>query len=404
MQIKKTAIAMMMFLVATFAFADFASAQGYSPLVQIPGVSLINGTTNLSLYLVGMYNFLLSIVGIVAVMMLIIGGMKYITAAGNQAAVSDAKDTIYNALFGLLLAILSWVIVAEINPDVLYIKSPSSEFASSDPVNLGLSCGVYDAVANTCVCDDGISIAGTTSAQDCANQCDAGGHCLLCVGSYDPVGDALGAVCTCRDGTVLVPTFASAAICDLNCSVSNCDFSNLSPCTKAGTPVDSSSPNFEGKCNCINDDDITLPAGQTCQEACKIADCLVADLRIGHYQPIIAIPVEDYCIYSSPKENPLVMTDNMQVRPCVHKTISGNRNAGWEHNFAGSGWIADPPSNSPTWSVFAGYAALLLEPSCEQADDGGGFVLCPFAVRAYDTVGNMSEDVLWVKVLEPIGP
>lgn len=112
--------------IAITSSANLAGAAAeWTPLVRIPGLPT-TGTVNLSMYLIGLYNFLLSIVGIVAVVMLIIGGMRYITAVGNPTAISDAKDIIISAITGLILALLSWVFISAINPDVLYIKQPGS--------------------------------------------------------------------------------------------------------------------------------------------------------------------------------------------------------------------------------------------------------------------------------------
>lgn len=115
---------------SAYAAADPAptgtAAAGYEPLVEIPGVP--EGPVDISKYLLGIYDFLLSIVGIVAVVMLIWGGMQYIAAAGNGGAVTTAKESIKDALFGLLLALLSYVIVGTINPDVLYLRQPGAAF------------------------------------------------------------------------------------------------------------------------------------------------------------------------------------------------------------------------------------------------------------------------------------
>jgi len=76
MPTKKTAFIMAGFIFAiAMASANFAGAAEWTPLVRIPGLPA-TGTVNLSMYLIGLYNFLLSIVGIVAVVMLIIGGMR----------------------------------------------------------------------------------------------------------------------------------------------------------------------------------------------------------------------------------------------------------------------------------------------------------------------------------------
>ncbi len=51
------------------------------------------------------------IVGIVAVIMIIIGGLKYITSGGDSSNISSAKSTILYAIIGLVVVALSQVIV-----------------------------------------------------------------------------------------------------------------------------------------------------------------------------------------------------------------------------------------------------------------------------------------------------
>ena len=51
------------------------------------------------------------IVGIVAVIMIIYGGFKYITSGGNQESVKTAKTTIIYALIGLVIVALAQIIV-----------------------------------------------------------------------------------------------------------------------------------------------------------------------------------------------------------------------------------------------------------------------------------------------------
>ena len=54
---------------------------------------------------------ILTVLGFIAVIMLIIGGVKYTLSAGDAKAVTDAKNTILYALIGLVIAILSYAIV-----------------------------------------------------------------------------------------------------------------------------------------------------------------------------------------------------------------------------------------------------------------------------------------------------
>ena len=56
-------------------------------------------------------NLMLFIVGILAVIMLIWGGIKYATSAGDSNKVTAAKNTILYAVIGLAVAVLAFAIV-----------------------------------------------------------------------------------------------------------------------------------------------------------------------------------------------------------------------------------------------------------------------------------------------------
>lgn len=56
-------------------------------------------------------NIMLYIVGIIAVIMLILGGIKYATSAGDSAKVTSAKNTIIYSIVGLIIAIFAYAIV-----------------------------------------------------------------------------------------------------------------------------------------------------------------------------------------------------------------------------------------------------------------------------------------------------
>lgn len=56
-------------------------------------------------------NILLFVIGIVAVIMIIVGGIRYTTSAGDEKAVRAAKDTILYAVVGLVVAALAFAIV-----------------------------------------------------------------------------------------------------------------------------------------------------------------------------------------------------------------------------------------------------------------------------------------------------
>jgi hypothetical protein len=201
MPLKKVSSLILMFLlfIAAISSANLASAVEWTPLVRIPGLPSA-GTVNLSMYLIGLYNFMLSIVGIVAVIMLIIGGMRYITAVGNPSAIGDAKDIITNAIIGLILALLSWVFISTINPDVLYIKKPGS--GVTDP-----SLGVKNL-------GDPVIVLPSTSSSPCiANNSPVNANSL----NFDK--EPYNSRCQCVD-QAFVPL--AGLTCQATCATSNC--------------------------------------------------------------------------------------------------------------------------------------------------------------------------------------
>ena len=56
-------------------------------------------------------NTLLFLVGVISVIMLIIGGIKYIISGGDQNAVTSAKNTILYAIIGIVVAFLAFAAV-----------------------------------------------------------------------------------------------------------------------------------------------------------------------------------------------------------------------------------------------------------------------------------------------------
>ncbi len=57
-------------------------------------------------------NALLFLIGAVSVVMIIYGGFKYVTSAGDTSAVSSAKNTILYAVVGLVVALAAYAIAS----------------------------------------------------------------------------------------------------------------------------------------------------------------------------------------------------------------------------------------------------------------------------------------------------
>ena len=56
-------------------------------------------------------NVLLFIVGALSVIMLIVGGLRYVISGGNAGAVTTAKNTILYAIVGLVIAFLAYAAI-----------------------------------------------------------------------------------------------------------------------------------------------------------------------------------------------------------------------------------------------------------------------------------------------------
>lgn len=54
---------------------------------------------------------LLFLIGAIAVIMIIIGGFRYVISQGDSGNVTSAKNTIMYAVIGLIVAIFAWAIV-----------------------------------------------------------------------------------------------------------------------------------------------------------------------------------------------------------------------------------------------------------------------------------------------------
>ncbi|MDB5186541.1 MAG: hypothetical protein JWM07_13 [Candidatus Saccharibacteria bacterium] len=56
-------------------------------------------------------NVLLFVVGAISVIMIIIGGLRYVVSGGDSTNVSAAKNTILYAMVGLIIALLAYAII-----------------------------------------------------------------------------------------------------------------------------------------------------------------------------------------------------------------------------------------------------------------------------------------------------
>ena len=93
-----------------FAASNICSNSSVSD--EVKAAAGCGGTTGtLDSALTSILNAIILIMGIVAVIFIIIGGVNYITSSGDSNKVKKAKDTILYSVIGLVICALAFVIV-----------------------------------------------------------------------------------------------------------------------------------------------------------------------------------------------------------------------------------------------------------------------------------------------------
>jgi len=65
-----------------------------------------------------LYQWIVKIAGICALLMIVWGGAEYaFFSSANPAKVEEAKEKIKSAIYGLLIVLLSWLLLYIINPE-----------------------------------------------------------------------------------------------------------------------------------------------------------------------------------------------------------------------------------------------------------------------------------------------
>jgi hypothetical protein len=89
-------------------------------------------------YIKYIYMAAIIISGFIALLMIVIAGVRYMASVGSPSKMGDAKDQIYSAILGLAILIGSWLILTTINPQITYLKEANQSAILPD-----ISPGVY---------------------------------------------------------------------------------------------------------------------------------------------------------------------------------------------------------------------------------------------------------------------
>ncbi len=138
---KKITLIFLISLVCSFSFlflagiaptrADPPEDVKFKPQVGIPdskfeegevNMSNFEGTEAIGEYVKAIYTWAISIVGVLAATVLLIGGIIWLTAGGNTTRVETAKSWIAGSITGLVLALASYTLLYQINPDLVAFR------------------------------------------------------------------------------------------------------------------------------------------------------------------------------------------------------------------------------------------------------------------------------------------
>jgi hypothetical protein len=124
-KIKKTGVFKLLAISLVILFQLFIvihfvnAAYTYTPMENIPGFE--SQMSDFPNYFLSITKFAIWTVAIAAMLMVTIGGFMYMTAAGNNSRMDTAKRVIFDALFGLIVVLFSWVFLYVINPDLVKV-------------------------------------------------------------------------------------------------------------------------------------------------------------------------------------------------------------------------------------------------------------------------------------------
>ena len=112
-------------LIGTLVFPFLSQAAGLElRYPKIPGVAHApTSKSTLPEYLAYLYYFAVDIVGILAFVILVAGGVKYLTAAGSVTRVKAARKQLIGGATGLLIVLGAFITLRTINPQLVGIQS-----------------------------------------------------------------------------------------------------------------------------------------------------------------------------------------------------------------------------------------------------------------------------------------
>jgi hypothetical protein len=119
-----------------------AAEPEWTPITLNVPIAGIGQVQSFGAYFQLWYSFAIGAVGVLATVMLMWGGFKWLTSRGNSGVISESKQIIWSALIGVVLAFLSYTILYLVNPRLTTIGLPTLNTTNINVQNIPGSRGV----------------------------------------------------------------------------------------------------------------------------------------------------------------------------------------------------------------------------------------------------------------------
>jgi len=119
---KKITKIFILLILLSLGTLSFAQSKEYKLLEPIPGFQGGVSSSNPEKYIETLYWYALGLAVVLAVLMLVVGGLEYTTSFASESNKGKAKARIENALIGLVIALTSYLILYTVNPEMATLK------------------------------------------------------------------------------------------------------------------------------------------------------------------------------------------------------------------------------------------------------------------------------------------
>jgi len=150
---KKTFLFIVLFFLFISPLVAFGAEVNFKPQITIPGnnnfqtgntIPLGDGSNLIGDYISAFFNFAVPGTAILAVVVMMYGGLVWLTSGGSVERIGVAKQYISGALSGMVLLLASYLILNTVSPDLVSLQFPDiTDISRKDVVSNCCVCSLY---------------------------------------------------------------------------------------------------------------------------------------------------------------------------------------------------------------------------------------------------------------------